>query len=232
MEEDFEDSNIDLELEEAILSSLEKGEREGKTNTYPKILPIFPMLRRPFFPGMASPLMIEPGPFYEALKQIAKTEDQCVGLVLSLTEEGDIYKLKFKDLHKVGVQARILRIIPMENNSAQVILNMEKRIKIVKPINDPKILKAEVAYPESTEVLNDELKAYAISIISTIKELLKLNPLFKEELQIFLGPFRFYRTGKTSRFCRCLNNSLARRASRCSGNFRYPKPHRQRLLSS
>jgi len=35
--------------------------------------------------------------------------------------------------------------------------------------------------------LTKELKAYSISIITTIKELLKLNPLFKEELQIFLS---------------------------------------------
>jgi ATP-dependent Lon protease len=207
LEEDFDDNSIDLELEEAILSSLEKNENSGKPNIYPKVLPIFPLLRRPFFPGMASPLMIESGPFYEALKQIAKTEDKCIGLVLSLSEEGDTYKLKFKDLHKVGVLARVLRIIPMENNSAQVILNMEKRIKIGKAVPDGKILKAEVTYPETQEVLDEELKAYAVSIIATIKKLLKMNPLFKEELQIFLSHSDFTEPGKLADFAVALTTA-------------------------
>lgn len=207
MEQEFEDSAIDLELEEAILNSLEKREQEGKPNIYPKILPIFPMLRRPFFPGMASPLMIEPGPFYEALKQIAKTEEKCIGLVLSKAEEGDVYKLKLKDLHRVGVLARVLRIIPMENNSAQVILSMEKRIVIKKNVPDSKVLKAQVEYIENAEVLNDELKAYAISIISTIKKLLKMNPLFKEELQLFLSHSDFTEPGKLADFAVALTTA-------------------------
>ncbi len=207
MEQEYEDNAIDLELEEAILSSLEKNEKEGKTPIYPKVLPIFPMLRRPFFPGMASPLMIESGPFYEALKEIAKTEEQCIGLVLSKTEEAEVYKLKIKDLHQVGVVARVLRIIPMENNTAQVILTMEKRIKIIKAVSDPKILKAEVEYIESKEVINDQLKAYAISIISTIKKLLKLNPLFKEELQLFLSHSDFTEPGKLADFAVALTTA-------------------------
>jgi ATP-dependent Lon protease len=207
LEHDFEDSPIDLELEEAILSSLEKREHEGKPHIYPKVLPIFPMLRRPFFPGMASPLMIEPGPFYEALKQIAKTEEKCIGLVLSKVEEGDVYKLKLKDLHRVGVLARVLRIIPMENSSAQVILSMEKRIQIKKNVPDPKVLKAEVEYIENVEILNDELKAYAISIISTIKKLLKMNPLFKEELQLFLSHSDFTEPGKLADFAVALTTA-------------------------
>ena len=206
MEQEYEDHAIDLELEEAILSSLE-SEKEGKTPIYPKILPIFPMLRRPFFPGMASPLMIESGPFYEALKEIAKTEEKCIGLVLSKVEEAEVYKLKIKDLNRVGVLARVLRIIPMENNTAQVILSMEKRIKIIKAVPDSKILKAEVEYVDSKEIINDQLKAYAISIISTIKKLLKLNPLFKEELQLFLSHSDFTEPGKLADFAVALTTA-------------------------
>jgi ATP-dependent Lon protease len=95
----------------------------------------------------------------------------------------------------------------MENNSAQVILNMEKRIKIGKAIPDGKVLRAEVSYPDSEEVLNDELKAYAISIISTIKKLLKMNPLFKEELQIFLSHSDFTEPGKLADFAVALTTA-------------------------
>lgn len=180
--------SFEMEIENALLQSLDESSANVKKQQFPEQLYIFPLVRRPFFPGMAAPILIEPGPFYEVLKQIAKSEHKSVGLLLTKSEEGDVYKKGFVDLFQVGVMARILRIIPMEQGGAQVILNMERRIQIVEPLpSEGKTLKAKVAYIEDSPVLTDELKAYAISIISTIKDLLKLNPLFKEELQIFLG---------------------------------------------
>lgn len=200
----------EFDLQEALLHSMELDEGEvsqKKQDQSPDQLYIFPLLRRPFFPGMAAPLVIEPGPFYEVLKLIAKSEHKCVGLIMARNETTDIYKATFDDLHHVGVLARVLRIIPMEQGGAQVILNMEKRIVVVDSIPDPKALRAHVVYHEDRSELTPELKAYAISIISTIKELLKLNPLFKEELQIFLGHSDFTEPGKLADFAVALTTA-------------------------
>lgn len=208
LDEDSDIDSIDIELENAIMNSIEDSQAaEKNTVEPPQELYVFPLLRRPFFPGMAAPLVIEPGPFYEVLKVIAKSDHKCVGLFLSRTENCDIYKASFDDLYDVGVLARILRIIPMEQGGAQVILNMEKRIRVKKPIPNSKILKAQVSYHSDNPVLTLELKAYAISIISTIKELLKLNPLFKEELQIFLGHSDFTEPGKLADFAVALTTA-------------------------
>ncbi|HEX4839883.1 MAG TPA: endopeptidase La, partial [Rhabdochlamydiaceae bacterium] len=48
---------------------------------------------------------------------------------------------------------------------------------------------------------------YSISIITTIKELLKLNPLFKEELQIFLSHSDFTEPGKLADFAVALTTA-------------------------
>lgn len=194
------------ELENALLESLDESGRK-KNPASPTELDIFPLVRRPFFPGMAAPIVIEPGPYYEILKQIAKSDHKCVGLLLSKSESADTNKLNFKDLYSVGVLARILRIIPTENGGAQVILNMEKRMRVTNPVEKGKCLRAEVAYHEDSPVLSDELKAYSISIISTIKELLKLNPLFKEELQIFLGHSDFTEPGRLADFAVALTTA-------------------------
>ena len=197
---------FDVELETAVLNSLE--ENVGKKNiNYPSELDIFPISRRPFFPGMAAPIVIEPGPFYEVLKQVAKTEHKSIGLLLTKSETADPNKLDFEDFYEVGVLARILRIIPTEQGGAQVILNMEKRLRISQPLPKSKCLRAQVIYYEDNPVLTDELKAYSISIISTIKELLKLNPLFKEELQIFLGHSDFTEPGKLADFAVALTTA-------------------------
>lgn len=200
--------NLEEQLDNSILDSFDDMPLDSPKKTQlPEELYIFPLTRRPFFPGMAAPIVIEPGPFYDILKVIARSEDKCVGLFLAKNEEKNIYSVKFDDLYKIGVMARILRIIPMEQGGAQVILNMEKRIKIVDKINEKKFLKANVSYFEDSIVPTKELKAYAISIISTIKELLKLNPLFKEELQIFLGHSDFTEPGKLADFAVALTTA-------------------------
>lgn len=196
------------EMEDAVIDSLEQNQQDTQAKApTPDIINIFPLLRRPFFPGMAAPLVIEPGPYYETLKIIAKSDHKCVGLVLTRNETNDIYKVGLSDLFNIGVLARILRVIPMEQGGAQVILNMEKRLTILEPVKDSKQMKAKVAYFEDIKSLSSELKAYSISIISTIKELLKLNPLFKEELQIFLGHSEFTEPGKLSDFAVALTTA-------------------------
>lgn len=210
---DFVDqSNIDPEVVAAeIEGAIESLSRTSRKKKRPKHLPdnlfIFPVVRRPFFPGMAAPLMVEPGKYYEALKEISNSKDKVFGIVLTKKEDADLYSVGYKDLHKVGVLARILRIIPMDQGGAQVILNMEQRLKLTAQTPSTIGIKAKVAYHEDIGGSSAELKAYAISIISTIKELLKLNPLFKEELQIFLSHSDFTEPGKLADFAVALTTA-------------------------
>ena len=203
-----ESSDPSSELENTILDTLGQRKKAGPRKDFPTSLYIFPVLRRPFFPGMAAPVMIEPGPYYEALKAISKSNQKFIGIVLTKDENADLLKVGLDDLHPVGVVARILRIIPMEQGGAQIILSMEGRIRLAGPAaKKTKGLVAKVSYHIDDVVLTKELKAYAISIISTIKELLKLNPLFKEELQIFLSHSDFTEPGKLADFAVALTTA-------------------------
>lgn len=202
---DNENSNI---LEEELLDTIEKALISSKNEDVPPndVLFVIPVLRRPFFPGMASPLLVEPGHFYNLLKDIANTESKTLGIILTKSETADIDKCSFDDLYPVGVQAKIIRVIPMESGGAQVILNIQKRIKIIEPI-EGQYLSAKVEYHEDTPMITDELKAYAMSITATIREILKLNPLFKEELQIFLGHSDFTEPSKLADFAVALTTA-------------------------
>ncbi len=203
----FEEQIEDALVETVRESMKEEEEAASKPANLPDQVFIVPLNRRPFFPGMAAPIVIEPGPFYEVLKLVAKSSHKCMGLFLTENEDANVYEVNLQDLHKVGVLARILRIIPMEQGGAQVVLNMEKRIKIKKQLKS-KYLRASIhVHEDSSGKLSKELKAYSISIITTIKELLKLNPLFKEELQIFLGHSDFTEPGKLADFAVALTTA-------------------------
>lgn len=195
-------------FEEQLQDALEENSEEAadQKNEFPKELYVIPITPRPFFPGMAAPLVIEPGPYYEVLKLLAKSDQKYIALALTKNENVNILKVGFNQLYKVGVVARILRIIPVESGGAQVILNMEQRVEIKTAVKN-KYLKAKVAYHPDSRTITDEVKAYSINIISLIKELLKLNPLFKEELQIFLGHSDFTEPGKLADFAVALTTA-------------------------
>lgn len=207
---DIKDNSTSLEVPKdntAPLGEPQEGIVDATLPSTPEPIYIFPLLKRPFFPGMAAPLVVDSGLFFEALKEIASTEHKTLGLVLTKDENIDAYSATFDDLYEVGIMAKILRIIPMEQGGVQVVLSMEKRMKIEERCGDGLHLKAIVSPYEDTVVFNEELKAYSISIISTIKELLKLNPLFKEELQIFLGHSEFTEPNKIADFAVALTTA-------------------------
>lgn len=211
-EEQPSDSMIELS-DSLINSDLERligDQKKSETNEdLPDELFILPLTRRPFFPGMAAPLVIEPGAYYEVLKIIAKSSHKMLGLFLTKEEDTNVYDLSYDQLHEIGVMANILRIVPLEQGGAQVVLNMEQRIKLEKPVTKSKYLRAKVSYHRDkiTQQQSKIIKAYSISIITTIKELLKLNPLFKEELQIFLGHSDFTEPGKLADFAVALTTA-------------------------
>ncbi len=200
--------DIDFEaLQEELLTALTEDDLP-LNQKYPIQIPIFPLAKRPFFPGMATPLVIDKGPYYEALQLIAKKKQKFIALVLTQQENRDLASLKGSDLYTVGVLARILRIIPHPSgDSAQIIVSIEKRLKILKTTKKDKLLMAKVEIIEDKVVSSSRLKASSISIITTIKELLKLNPLFKEELQIFLSHSDFTEPSKLADFAVALTTA-------------------------
>lgn len=163
---DSEASSPDDPLEQVIADAIRTSKKSNEEELSSDELFLIPLARRPFFPGMAAPIVIEQGTYYEVLKQVAASEHKTMGLFLTRNEDANIYALDYGDFYNVGVSARILRIIPMEQGGAQVILNMEKRITIKRPMKRSKYLKAKVSYhiDKPSKKLSKELKAYSISI--------------------------------------------------------------------
>jgi ATP-dependent Lon protease len=204
------EEEITRSLMDAINDSIDQdGEPpEALDQQAPDSLYFFPLLRRPFFPGMAAPLQIEPGKFYDLLKHIASTSHKTVGLVLTKSETADLSKIESKDLHRVGVLAKIFRIAPNEQGGgAQVIFSVDRRVILDEPVGRDQFLKIKVSYPDEEVEDSTTSKAYAISIISTIRELLKVNPLFKEELQLFLGQSDFTEPSRLADFAAALTTA-------------------------
>ncbi len=217
------------------------GEDSGKKisdtsiDEYPKNLAIIPLTHRPYMPHMAVPIFIESGPHLHLLKEMAKLNNKYLGLVLTKDKDQDIYKVGFEDLHDVGVVARVLRILNVQQDGgAQVILNIERRFRIEGPASKKKskYLIAKVNYYEEKVPADkkDIITAYASNLIKTIRELVAHSPIFKEELQIVLSHSDFAQPYKLTDFAVALTTATREDLQDVLATFDLPRRMEKALL--
>ncbi len=151
----------------------------------PPVIHLLPVETRPFFPGQAVPLITNAKDWTNTLKAVGDTEHHLIGLVLT---DGDDEGSEVEHLRSVGTVGRVHRVQQVDDN-LQVLVECLQRFRIEK-IYSTEPLKAQVNYfQEPSKRPNQEIKAYGMAMINTIRELLPLNPLYQEELRQFLDRF-------------------------------------------
>lgn len=190
MHDNFEDhdESIEYEIEIETDTDITAVPDEGLVlarDTLPGALPIIPLRPRPAFPGVIIPLTVNGKERVETIRQAMETPSQSIGLVMvEILEDDDAPD----NLQQVGVAAKILKLIHAEEESAHVLVNSLERFVIDQVAERKGIIYAEVDYPvPDHEPDNAELKAYSMAIIATLKELVQINPLYSEEIKLFLG---------------------------------------------
>lgn len=170
----------------------------------PDKLPIIPVTSRPLFPKMIAPVLIDDPRGKKAVQDVLQANSKYVGIVLTRPRENQPEQgiIKGNDLYPVGVVAEIIRVSQSSPEAPlQVMLGALERFAIEKIVAEDPVIMATVRYLTETEMsVNEELKAYSISIVSAIKELIKLNPLFKDELNLFLTRANLNEPGRLADF--------------------------------
>jgi ATP-dependent Lon protease len=153
----------------------------------PGAIPILPQTERPFFPGQAIPLLLDPDKWGDTIAAAEQNANSVVGLLLARAKRPD--RARVKDFYAMGTACRIHRI-SSQDGRMQVLLEGVDRFRVSEWLNRSAPFTARVEYlPEARYEEVPEVKAYAIAIINTIKELIPLNPLYGEEFKLFLEHF-------------------------------------------
>ncbi len=159
--------------EDAELIPLMTTEDEEQINseTLPEKLPILPLKNTVLFPGVVIPITAGRDKSIQLIND-ANNSSKIVGVVSQKDEE--IEEPKYNDLHKVGVVAKILRVLKMPDGNTTVIIQGKKRFKIEEPISENPYVVCNVSeFSENTSEINsdefhtiiEELKSLALRII-------------------------------------------------------------------
>jgi len=182
-----EEKKAPEEVEPAIQAEPEVQQKPSlvlASEILPDRIPILPIRPRPFFPGLPVPIEIH-GEQLALLQHALESSNETLGLVLVRDPKGpDIPE----NLHHVGVAAKVLRAVQTESESAHILVNCLERFTIDNLTETAKGWIASVKYHHATEfTVNQELKAYSMAIISTLKDLVQLSPLQSEAIKMFLS---------------------------------------------
>ncbi|MCG8425966.1 MAG: endopeptidase La, partial [Chromatiales bacterium] len=150
----------------------------------PGVIHLLPVATRPFFPGQAVPLVMDTAHWSDTIKAAEESSNGILGIVL--TDAATSEQATAKELRTIGTACRIHRVQQVEGR-LQVLVECLKRFRIEKLLSKEAPFSAQVRYfDEPTTISKGEIKAYAMAVINTIKELVPLNPLYGEELRLFL----------------------------------------------
>ncbi|OGG97128.1 MAG: endopeptidase La [Candidatus Lambdaproteobacteria bacterium RIFOXYD2_FULL_50_16] len=179
-----------IEPDQVILQGVSPDSNFGallpKADLLPEQLGIIAVQHRPLFPHMVIPLVVEGDIYQKTLNQAQKEQDY-VGIFLA-KPQFDAEDPKVEHLHKVGVVARIAKVFAQDDHGSQVLLDVLERVTIVAPIEAGELMRAHVKYRRDQRIkVNDEIRAYSREILTNMKELIRLNPLIKEELNQFIN---------------------------------------------
>ena len=157
------------------------------TPVAPDVLYLLPLTEKPFFPAQTLPLLMNEAPWLTTVEAIGETEHHMVGLVVVKPDNTD--DVKRADFRTVGTTVRIHHPVRADGKM-QFIAEGVRRFRIVEWLSETAPYKVRVEYPgETGKPDSEEIRAYSIAIINTIKDLLPLNPLYSEELKFFLNRF-------------------------------------------
>ncbi len=183
-----DDVEVISEEEESPQRPPTRSELAVATEVLPDTLIILPLSDRPFFPPQTLPIVLDAEPWLDSMRRVGDTAHHLAGLVMGDRNENKHHDPG--DFAGVGTAVRVHE--PMQHGGQlQFVAEGIKRYRIVEWLSREPPYAARVEYLDDEESANrDEMRAYGMAIINTIKELLPLNPLYSEELKFFLNRFK------------------------------------------
>ena len=156
----------------------------------PGLLVALPLSQRPVFPTMMLPLVIPEGRLADAVGFAVKQHNGYVGLFLTHEplEDGSAYTSK--DLHRVGCAAHVLKVQEHEGGGLQVLAQVQARFVIEQVESESPfvVVSGRDVHPR-IDPEKPQVRAYAMAIVTALRDLIEHNPVFADEIKVVLANF-------------------------------------------
>jgi ATP-dependent Lon protease len=143
------------------------------------------------FPKTVAPILVDTPKLGKVVQSAIESEARLVAMVLRRPRADGASETEVvaPELHRVGVVAQILKAErDASTGLSRILVGALDRLEIKRVLAHEPYLTAEVSYLyEPQAEVDDEIKAYVLAVINSVKDLIQLNPLFKEELNLLVS---------------------------------------------
>lgn len=151
----------------------------------PEDIPILPLVIRPIFPNILTPIAFTGEDFLQAIKDAEEHYNGFIGLVfVKDIDDNDYFN---STLYDVGTVVKINKVTSISQDSVQAIVFGVERFKKKKVVPGNSRLCWKVKYNREATDSSVELKAYMLAIMTSLKEIFEVNPILKEELKLLVS---------------------------------------------
>jgi ATP-dependent Lon protease len=153
---------------------------------YPDNLVVLPLENRPVLPGLALPLSFAHSDVVRYVTHAMEQNNGFIGVSFIKSLNKNDY-LKSEKYH-TGTLLKIIKIISQSEDQIHFFAQALARFHYKKEIVRSNIPQWQVEYAlEAAGTPTPELKAYTLAIINSVKELIKMNPMFQEQMKLALS---------------------------------------------
>ncbi len=156
------------------------------SEVFPDNIIVLPLENKPIFPGLTLPIAFNNKQMANNVEFSYKHNNKFIGVALARnTDKKNILR---SELYKTGTLLKIIRIMNREEDTIQFFAQAASRFKKVKDIKRADKPFWQVTYEyEDKGSPSQELKAYTLAVINSVKELIQLNPMFQEQIKLALS---------------------------------------------
>ncbi len=133
--------------------------------------PLLPLRDIVIFPSMVVPLFVGREKSIKALSEVMKSDKS---VVLVSQKNSEIDDPSGKDLYQYGCLSKVLQLLKLPDGTVKVLVEGEKRVKILKHSNSDNFLTCEVEVIEDQNITKD-LEQFAIGLSKKFEKLIILS---------------------------------------------------------
>ncbi len=159
------------------------GDMDRPQADMPESIPVLPLRNTIVFPGTMSPITIGRAESLQMLEE-SLPQSKLLGLVLQKNAEQE--KPGPNDLHKVGVLAKVLKMIRQDENDAIILVQAQKRVRFLGFTQTDPYLRArvEVVEDKAPEETDELWEAAVRNLRDAAVQLITFNPEIPDEARV------------------------------------------------
>ncbi len=144
-----------------------------------KSLPILPLRDIVVFPSMVIPLFVGRDKSITALNEVMKNDKK---IVLVTQKNSEVDEPKNNDIFSYGCESNILQLLKLPDGTVKVLVEGNKRVKIIDLKDDEKFLSCSFIYKNDELVKEENLIPLALTAVRRLEKLTSINKKVSSEI--------------------------------------------------